>query len=76
MKLVTLVGLVFIGTLAIAEPNGRFFHNHCPDPHSDTGRTLGPTAAMQRYKGRLCRIMVHEFADPCESCLYRSPHNP
>jgi len=37
MKLLTLLGVVFIGTLAIPELDGRFLHNHCFDPGSDCG---------------------------------------
>jgi len=33
MKSLTIVGVVFIGsTLALAELDGRFLHNHCSDP--------------------------------------------
>jgi len=70
-KSLTLVGVVFIGTLAISELDGRFLHNHCSDPESDCGRPLGSTPATQRYKGRLCRMRTQEIADPCESCFYR-----
>jgi len=34
----TLMRVVFIDTLAISEPDGRFLHNQCSDPESDCGR--------------------------------------
>jgi len=61
---------------AISELDGRFLHNHGSDPRSDCGRLLGSTPAMQRYKGRLCRIRTQQFADPYESCLYKHPGPP
>jgi len=73
MKSLTLVGAVFIGTLALPELDGRFLHNHCSDSESDCARSLGLAPATQRYKGRLCGIKGQEIADPCESCLYRYP---
>jgi len=71
MKLLTLVGVVFIGTLALPELDGRFLHNHRSDPESDCRRSLGSTPATQRYKEHLCGIRTQEITDPCESCLYR-----
>jgi len=76
MKSLTLVRVVFIGTLGIPKLDGRFLHNCWADPGSDCGRLLGSTPATQRYKGRLCRIETHEIANPCESCLYRYPGDP
>jgi len=75
-KSLTLVRVVFIGTLAIPELDGRLLHDHTSDPGSDCGRLLGSTPATQRYKGRLCRIKTQEIADPCESCLYRYSGDP
>jgi len=72
-KSLTLVGVVFIATLAISELDGRFLHNHCSDPESDCGRLSGSTPAMQRYKGRLCRIKTQEIAVFCGEDLYSSP---
>jgi len=37
-KSLTLVGVVFIGTLAIPELNGRFLHDRWTNPESDCGR--------------------------------------
>ena len=70
-KSLTLMRVVFIDTLAMSELDGRFLHNHSPDPESDRGRSSGSMPATQRYKGRLCRIRTQEVADPCESCLYK-----
>ena len=49
-KSLTLVGAVFIGTLAIPELNGRFLHDLWTNPESDCGRLSGSTPATQRYK--------------------------
>jgi len=49
-RLLTLVRVVFIDTLAIAELDGRFLHSQCSDLGSDCGRLLGSTPATQRYK--------------------------
>jgi len=75
-EIADLVGVVFIGTVALPELDGRFLHNHCSDSESDCARSLGSTPATQWYKGRLCRIETHEIADPCGSCLYRYPGAP
>jgi len=75
-KSLTLLRVVFIYTMAIPELDCRFLHNHCSDPDSDCGRSLGSTPATQRYKGRLCDINTQKFADPCECCLYRYPGDP
>jgi len=50
MKWLTLVGDVFVGTLAIPELDGRFLHNHLSDPESDCRRLLGPMPAVHLYK--------------------------
>jgi len=76
MKSLTLVRVVFIGTLAIPELDGRFLHKRLTDSRSDCGRLLVLTPATRRYKGRLCRIKTHEVADPCGGCLYRYPGDP
>jgi len=75
-KSLTLVRVVFIGILAIPEPDGRFLHDHCFNPESNCGRLSGSTPATQRYKRRLCGIKAQEVAYPCESCLYRYPGDP
>jgi len=75
MKSLTRVGVVFRGTLAIPELDGRLLHSHCFDPESDCLRLLGSTPAAQRYKGRPCDIKTQEIPDPCDSCHYSSPRN-
>jgi len=75
-KSLTLMRVVIIDTLVISELDGGFLHNQCSDPEYDCGRSLGPTPATRRYKGRLCRIRTQEIADPCDSCLYRYPGTP
>jgi len=70
MKSLTLVRVVFIGTLAIPELDGRFLHKRLTDSRSDCGRLLVLTPATQRYKGRLCRIETHEIADPCGGVIF------
>jgi len=50
MKLLTLVGVVFIRPLALPELDVRFLHNRWADPISDCGGLLGSTPATQRYK--------------------------
>jgi len=59
MKSLTLVWVVFIGTLAIPELDSRFLHDHLSDPESDCGRLLGLMPAPQWYKVRPCRIRTH-----------------
>jgi len=49
-KSLTLVRVVFIGTLAITELDGRFLNTHCSEPGPKYGRSLGPTLATQWYK--------------------------
>jgi len=67
------VRVVFIGTLAIPELDGRFLHDHTSDPGSDCGKLLGSTPATQRYKGCLCSIETQEIAVFCGEDLYCSP---
>jgi len=64
-KSLTLMRIVFIDTLAIPELDGRFLHNHCSDPGSNCGRSLGSMPATQWYKVRPCRIKTHEIAVFC-----------
>ena len=59
MKLLTLVGVVFIGPLALQELHVRFLHNRTADPRSDCGRLLGSTPATQRYKVCPTVAMAH-----------------
>jgi len=65
MKSLTLVGVVFIGTLAIPELDGRFLHDHCSNPESDCRRLLGSMPATQWYKVRPCHIETQEIAVFC-----------
>jgi len=69
MKWLTIVAVVFIGTVAIPELNGRFLHNHFSDRGSGCRWSLGLTPATQWYKVRLCRIKTHEFAVFCGGCI-------
>jgi len=50
MKWLTLVGVVFIGALALPELDVRFLHDRWSDPGCDCGRLLGSMPATQRYK--------------------------
>jgi len=68
-KSLTFVRVVFIDTLAIQELDGRFLHNHCSDPESDCGRSLGSTPATQWCKVRPCRIKTQEIAVFCRGCI-------
>ena len=61
--------VVFIDTLAISEPDGRFLHNHCSESESDCGRLLGWTPATQWYKVHPCHIKTHEIAVFCAGCI-------
>jgi len=70
MKSLTLVGVVFIGTLALPEPDVRFLHNRCADSGSDCVRLLVLTPATRQYKVRLCGIKGHESTNPSESVLF------
>jgi len=64
-KWLTLVGVVFIGPLAIPELDGRFLDDHCADPESDCRRLLGSMPATQWYKVRPCHIQAQEIAVFC-----------
>jgi len=68
-KSLTLVRVVFIDTLVIAELNGRFPNNHISDPGSDCEGLLGSTPATQWYKVYLCRIKTHEITVFCAGCI-------
>jgi len=70
MKSLTLVRVVFIGTLETPELNGRFLHNNLTDSGSDCGILLGSTSARQWCKGRLCGIKAQEIAVFCGGDLY------
>jgi len=70
MKSLIFVRVVFIGTLAIPELDGRFLHNHLPNSRSDCGILLGLTPATHWYKGRLCGIKAQEIAVFCVGDLY------
>ena len=59
-KSLTLVGVVFIGTLAIPELDSRFLHDRWTNPESDCGRLLGSTPATQRYKIHPSAIFIHD----------------
>jgi len=72
-KSLTLVRAVFIYTLAIPQLDGRFLHNHCSDPKSDSGRLLCLTPASQRYRFHLCGIETQDIAVFCRDDRYRSP---
>jgi len=67
-RFVTLVGVVFICTLAISLLDGRFLHSHMTDSGSDCGRLLGLTLATQRYKVCLCHMETQESAAFCRGC--------
>jgi len=70
MKSLTLVRVVFIGTLAIPELDVRFHHNRLTDSGSGCRRVLDLTPATQRYKGHLCGIKTYEIAVFCGEDLY------
>jgi len=59
MKSLTLVGVVFIGTLAFPDLDGRFLHDRWTNPESDCGRLSGTMPATQLYK-----------TDPSASFIY------
>jgi len=59
-KSLTLVGVVFIGTLVIPELDGRFLHDRWTDPESDCGRLSGPTPATQRYEIHPSATFIHD----------------
>jgi len=52
MKSLTIIGVVFLGLLALTELDVRSLHDLWADPESDCGRLLGSTPATQRYKVR------------------------
>jgi len=56
----TLVSIVFRGTMAIPELNGRFRHNALTNPESDGGRWLGSMPASQWYRIYPSAISIHE----------------
>jgi len=62
-KSLTLVGVDFIGTLAIPQLDGRLLYNHCFHLESDCRGSWGSTLATQRYKERRCGIKTQEIAD-------------
>jgi len=68
-KSLTLMRIVFIDTLVIPELDGRFLHNHCSDPGSDCGGSLGSTPGTQWYMLRPCRIKTHEIAVFCAGSI-------
>jgi len=76
MKSLTLVGVVFIDTLAIPELDRRSLHYRFSDPGSDCRRLFCATPATQWYKVRPCHIKAQEIADPCGGCLYWYPGDP
>jgi len=59
-KSLTLVGVVFIGTLAIPELDGRFLHDRWTNPESDCWRLSGSTPATQRYKIYPSATFIHD----------------
>jgi len=60
MKSLTLVGVVFIGTLALPELYVRFLHDHWADSGSDCGRMLGSMPALQWRNIHLSATFIHE----------------
>jgi len=64
-RLLTLVRVVFIERLAIAELDSRLLRNPCSGLGSDCRGLLGSTPATQWYKVRPCRIETHEIAVFC-----------
>ena len=60
-NLLTLVWVVFIGTLPIPESNGRFRHADWTNPESDCGRVLGSMPASQWCKIHPFVIFIHEI---------------
>ena len=60
MKSLTLLGVVFIGKLAMPELDGRFLHDRWTNPESDCGRLLGSTPATQRYKLHPSANFIHD----------------
>jgi len=64
MKLLPLVGVVFIGTLAIPELDGRFLHNRGTNPESDHVRLSGSTPATQRDRIHPSETCIHDVTGP------------
>jgi len=60
MKSLTLMGVVFLGTLAIPELDGRFLHDCWTNPESDCGRLSGSTPATQRYRIHPSATFIHD----------------
>jgi len=52
MKSLTIMGVVFLGPLALTKLDVRSLHDRWADPESDCGRFLGSTPATQRYMVR------------------------
>jgi len=60
IKSLSLVGVVFIDTVALPELDVRFLHDHSADSGSDCGRLLGPTPASQWCKVHPSATFIHE----------------
>jgi len=54
------VGVVFIGTVAIPDLDGRFLHDRWANPESDCGRLSGSMPATQQYKPHPFAIIIHD----------------
>jgi len=52
MKSLTIMEVVFLGSLALTEVDVRFLHDLWADPEPDGGKLLGLTPATQRYEVR------------------------
>jgi len=52
MNSLTIMGVVFLGPVALTELDVGFLHDCGADPESDCGRLLGSMPATQRYKVR------------------------
>jgi len=63
MKSLTFLGVVFVGTLAIPELDGRFLHDRWTNPESDCGRLSGSTPATQWYKIHPSAIFIHDVTE-------------
>jgi len=74
-KSLTLVAVVFIGTLAIPELDGRFLHDRWANPESDCGRLLGSTPATQRYRIHPSAICIHDVTGLNEMGCWRSQNS-
>jgi len=75
MKSLTLVGVVFIDTLAIPELDGRFLHDRWTNPESDCGRLLGSMPATQRYKIHLFATLIHDVTGLKRMRCWRSQNS-